>query len=67
MYLCVVANSGDVSAYVGGTSGLVDGQGTVVRFNNPKSIAISSDGMLYVADKSNHVVRKITSGGALIN
>src|SRR5688572_19482136 len=34
------------------------------KFNNPYSIAIDTNGNLYVADKSNNKVRKITKPGA---
>jgi sugar lactone lactonase YvrE len=39
---------------------LTDGQGAVARFNKPVGLAIDAAGNLYVADKGNHAVRKIT-------
>lgn len=48
-----------------GSSGSTDATGTSARFNSPSSIAIDSSGNLYVADTSNHVVRKITSAGVV--
>src|SRR3972149_8317887 len=41
-----------------GGSGTSDGTGTFARFNSPRGIAVYGD-TLYVADKSNHTIRKI--------
>src|SRR3989304_3649608 len=41
-----------------GGSGTSDGTGTFARFNFPRGIAVYGD-TLYVADKSNHTIRKI--------
>ncbi|MFD2872710.1 hypothetical protein ACFS5N_09540 [Mucilaginibacter ximonensis] len=49
-----------VIAGAAGTSGLQDGVGAAARFSNPQSIAIDSQGNLYVADYNNNVIRKIT-------
>ena len=61
---------GEVSAYVGSTtktfvngtltsSGFVDGNGDLARFNDPFGLAIDSSGTLFVADIFNHSIRKI--------
>ncbi|MFZ4773744.1 MAG: LamG-like jellyroll fold domain-containing protein [Terrimicrobiaceae bacterium] len=52
---------GAVTTIAGSTSpGSVDGNGTTARFYNPAGIALDSTGAnLYVADYSNHTVRKI--------
>jgi serine/threonine protein kinase len=42
--------------------GAVDGEGSVARFNNPKGIAFGQ-GVLYVADTGNDLVRKIATNG----
>ena len=34
-------------------------------FNSPKGIDIGADGSLYVADQSNHRIRKVTSAGVV--
>src|SRR3972149_8483952 len=41
-----------------GGSGTADATGTLARFNSPRGIAVYGD-TLYVADKSNHTIRKI--------
>jgi len=43
----------------GDEDGLLD----VARFRNPDSVAVDAAGTLYVADTSNHTIRKITSAG----
>ena len=40
-------------------SGYLDGTGTDARFNRPRDIALAEDGMLYIADNSNHAVRRM--------
>ncbi|PTX94320.1 immunoglobulin domain-containing protein [Opitutus sp. ER46] len=49
----------------GGVSGTADGVGTAARFNAPTGIAVDGSGNLYVADKNNHAIRKITSDGTV--
>ncbi|MFZ9595287.1 MAG: hypothetical protein ACO3A2_04330 [Bdellovibrionia bacterium] len=48
-----------------GQSDSTDGSGAAARFNTPRSIAVSSLGNLFVADASNHLIRKVTSLGAV--
>jgi sugar lactone lactonase YvrE len=40
-----------------------DGVGAAARFFGPQGIAIGSDGIIYVADTDNHVIRKVTREG----
>lgn len=42
-----------------GEQGLKDGAGAQARFNAPIGLAIGEDGVIYVADSRNHVIRKI--------
>lgn len=46
-------------------SGFANGTGSAARFNAPNSVAIDSTGTAYVADASNHVIRKVTAGGVV--
>lgn len=50
-------------AGVAGSSGSTDGLGTAARFNRPTGLAMDVPGNLYVADASNHTIRKITLAG----
>lgn len=43
-----------------GTVGKNNGLGTVATFNNPYGIAVTAEGIIYVAEASNHLIRKIT-------
>lgn len=60
-----IAPSGAVTTLAGllGTSGTADGQGSAARFTYPVGVAVDSRGNVYVADTSNHTVRKVTPGG----
>lgn len=59
-----ITPNGDVTTYAGtGSSGFVDGIGSIAQFNSPSAIAIDAAGVLYVADLLNHSIRKIESGG----
>ena len=46
-----------------GWSGFADGQGSAGRFNYTGSVRVDTAGTVYVADASNHTVRKITPSG----
>lgn len=48
-----------------GTSGSSDGTGASARFFNPSWITTDSTGNIYVADRGNRLIRKITSAGAV--
>ncbi len=60
-----VTPAGEVTTIAGGVraNGHVDGPGTTARFNAPAGLAIDAAGLLYVADTSNHVIRRITLDG----
>jgi len=52
------------STFAGSTNaGSADGIGTGAGFKQPHGIARDRDGNLYVADTSNHTIRKVTPGG----
>jgi len=46
-----------------GTVGHMDGAGTQAQFRAPYDVAVDSSGNVYVADKNNHRIRKITPEG----
>lgn len=59
-----VTPSGLVSTFAGSnTAGDVDGQDINARFSFPAGIAVDTNGNVFVADFSNHKVRKITPSG----
>ncbi|KAL7171447.1 hypothetical protein ACSBR2_036156 [Camellia fascicularis] len=47
----------------GGDLGFLDGDLATAKFNNPKSFAVDLNGNVYVADKGNLAVRKISKSG----
>ncbi len=60
--------SGQTSTLAGtkGVKGGVDGIGSQARFNFPGAIAIDRDGVLFVADRDNHTIRKVTPAGQVL-
>ena len=48
-----------------GSSGYMDGSGTLARFNDPRGIIVGPDGNVYVADTYNYCIRKVTPDGAV--
>lgn len=59
-----ITPAGLVSTLAGNDeSGFADGQGAAARFNGLSGIAVDSAGNIYVADRENHRIRKITPTG----
>jgi streptogramin lyase len=59
-----ISTTGLVSTIAGtGAAGYADGPGAEAQFNAPTDIAVDDNGILYVADNSNHKIRKITPSG----
>lgn len=58
-----VDSSGNVRTLAGAKQGFADGTGSAALFFDPIAIAVDSAGVLYVADRNNHRVRKITRDG----
>lgn len=61
-----IAVDGTVSTFAGtGSAGLVNGAGALSRFNIPCDLSLGSDGSVYVADRNNHLIRKILADGTV--
>jgi streptogramin lyase len=59
-----ITPSTDVSTFAGsGNQGSMDGIGTAASFYQPTAICLGAQGNFYVADFSNHKIRKITPSG----
>ena len=59
-----ITPGGMVTIFAGsGTSGSTDGPGANASFNHPQGLAVDGDGNLIVADRCNHLIRKITPDG----
>ena len=60
-----IANATVVSTLAGkaGESGTVDGLGATARFNGLAGLVVDAAGTLYVADTSNHIIRKVSAAG----
>lgn len=55
-----VDNTGNATVLAGnGTAGTVDGAGEDAQFSAPYGIRCATDGSLYVADDTRHIIRKI--------
>jgi sugar lactone lactonase YvrE len=48
-----------------GTAGNIDATGTAASFNKPCGVAVDASGNVYVADRINHKIRKITPAGVV--
>jgi NHL repeat len=57
----------NVTTFVGatGASGNIDGSGGAARFGQMSGMAMDGSSNLYVADETNHTIRKITSAGSV--
>ncbi len=62
-----ITPAGVVSTLAGtaGASGSADGTGAAARFNLPRGVATDGAGNVYVADHSNHTIRKVTPAGVV--
>ncbi len=61
-----ITSAGFVSTFAGsGFANSGDGTGTSASFNGPRGMAFDSAGNLFVADLSNHRIRRITTAGVV--
>lgn len=60
-----IGPDGQVTTVAGGPAGDADGPSAEARFRYPRGVAVDADGNLYVADKDNNRVRKITPVGVV--
>ena len=61
-----ITPDGQVTTIAGnGQPGFADGTGAEARFENPYGIVLGKDGNLYVADRANARIRKVTQDGVV--
>jgi len=62
-----VTSAGVVTTLAGtaGSSGSTDATGSAARFYKPYGIAVDTSGNLFVGDRQNHTIRKVTSAGVV--
>jgi sugar lactone lactonase YvrE len=60
-----ITPAGAVTTLAGspGQPGAVNGNGSNARFNYPRGLAVDGAGNLFVADRGNHAIRKVTPSG----
>jgi len=58
-----ITPSAEVSTFAGGIAGFTDGAGINAQFRAPQGITIDAQDNLYIADRNNHSIRKITPSG----
>lgn len=61
-----ISTDGKVTIVAGdGSLGKRDGEAGQARFYGPSAVAVAEDGMIYVADTLNHLIRSVTPDGTV--
>ncbi|HAO46196.1 MAG TPA: IPT/TIG domain-containing protein [Ferruginibacter sp.] len=60
-----ITPAGVVTTFAGSSQGFTNGTGTAAQFNQPYCITMDGSGNLYVGDRMNHAIRKITPAGVV--
>ncbi|MBI3881079.1 MAG: hypothetical protein HY301_13590 [Verrucomicrobia bacterium] len=62
-----IAANGTVTTLAGlaGEAGATNGPGATARFNSPLGIVVATNGILFIADSGNHLLRKISPDGTV--
>src|SRR5215212_8340194 len=62
----VIGPDGTVRTLAGSTQGFADAPGAKAQFYDPVAVAVDRSGNVYVADRNNHRIRRISPDGAVV-
>jgi sugar lactone lactonase YvrE len=60
-----VSQSGQVATFAGSTRGFLNAQGKAAQFNMPTGVVVDAADIVYVADRGNNRIRRISRGGVV--
>lgn len=63
----IISPVGEVNSLAGSAFGFANGLGDTAQFNWPNDVATNANGIIYVADRDNHRIRKITPYSVSVN